>query len=107
MHCTNSKEMTFRVFEFKAYLLGVQPMDVVEAVDTGKEFTITEKDVAELHVMPGSYSSNRIDEYNIATAMLKKIYGFEARIHGWRVDRWKIPFNEGSINGIWKVKRVL
>jgi hypothetical protein len=73
-------------------------------IDTGKEFTISIEEARAVAKEFGGYGL--IDEYTIATIMLKKVYGFSQRVWGWTVN-WSQKFVEGNINGIWHIKRVL
>lgn len=124
MACNNAKSMRFRVYECK-YPVFYRTFDAPSSlhhnplyhIDTGKEFTITAPDdTLEPSIAYNKYYGRDqvdlgISEDTIAMVMFKKIYGFAGSnfAMGYRVTQWGSggKFTDGTLHGIWYIKRVL
>lgn len=99
MACKNATTMTFRLYECRYPFTPEKPTyesfnlhDPQFHFDTGKVFSI----------------SAEITNESIARVMLKKIYGFDGSFaNQWRVSDWAKEFQEGTIYGVWYIKRVV
>lgn len=124
MACTNAKSMRFRVYECRypgyARTSDAPPHlyhDPQFHFDTGKEFTITVGEDTptiseELSAYYGStHKDHGITDETITLVMFKKIYGFTGSRFGpgFRITSWTDgkKFMNGTIYGIWYIKRVL
>jgi hypothetical protein len=124
MPCATAKSMRFRLFECRYD--GYPSFSDVPAkefhnpkyhFDTGKEFDIIVPD----DTLPASleyakyYGVSKQDygitRYTIALVMMKKIYGFggDRFTAGWQVNEWTNgkEFMNGTLFGIWYIKRVI
>jgi hypothetical protein len=121
MACATATTMRFRLYtlNINLYTINISSIrgDIHNSIhhsDTGIEFTITPEDVDDYAKgYQANYGSSYglkpgINANSIASIMLKKVYGFTARIYGhsvtWATNR---AFIEDAISDRWYIKRVV
>jgi hypothetical protein len=102
--------MTFRVYECRYPFTPEKPTyeyfsyhEPQYHFDTGKVFSITTEDARDV-------GETEISSRSIARVMLKKLYGFGGNFaNQWYVSDWHRgkAFEQGTIHGVWYIKRVV
>lgn len=105
MLCKPKNSITFRVYEVG--------QDNTTLHDLNKEITIVSPDDTRIFWKEYYRSADRgLDDFSIASAIIRKTYGFNKYVNGYQVRWTKDPMLEGHIDDsygrrIWYIKRVI